>query len=85
MMFVGDYGLEKVIVWKKNRKFMKNRILSGFYHILLAGDPRKTCFSKNFIFMVFLPIDINGVKFWGDWVYVAFLTAFERWAYFKFL
>ena len=43
---------------------MKNLILSGFYHILLAGDPLKICFSENFIFfLVFLPIDINDVKF----------------------
>ena len=34
---------------KKFRKFMKNRILSSFYHILLAGDPVKICFSKSFI------------------------------------
>ena len=34
---------------KKIQKFMKNRILSSFYHILLAGDPLKICFSKSFI------------------------------------
>ena len=58
---------------------MKNLILSGFYHILLAGDPLKICFSEIFVFFfVFLPIDINNVKFWGDWVCVAFLTEFDR-------
>ena len=63
---------------------MENQILSGFYHILLAGDPLKICFSKIFIFLASLPIDINDAKFWGDWVCVALLAAFERWAYFKF-
>ena len=42
---------------------MKNRILSGFCHILLSGDPLKIYISKIFISLVFLPIDINGVKF----------------------
>ena len=39
---------------KKCQKFMKNRILSGFCHILLAGDPLKICFSEFiFFFSIF--------------------------------